>query len=89
MDFQNSHAQGTKSVSSRIGRCFLMESSCLHVKLFTVVYERPLIFLFIYLFFFSFFMPFTMSSQRKGGEKRKHTNLSIGARLELIKKLES
>ena len=30
-----------------------------------------------------------MSSQRKGGGKRKRTNLSTGAKLELVKKLES
>ena len=31
----------------------------------------------------------TTSFQHKGNEKRKHTNFSIGAQLELIEKLES
>ena len=77
MDFPNSRTQQTKSVSFRIGRCFLMESSC------SLWYMRGLF------FFFFFFVPFTMSSQHKGGEKRKCTNLSIGAKLKLIKKLKS
>ena len=94
MDFQNSCLQQTKSVISRIGRCCLLASSCSRVELFTVVYERPRVlnilqyFIFFFFFFF-FFVPFTMLSQHKVSEKRKCTNLSIGAKLELHKKLES
>ena len=52
-----------------------------------MVYERPLSSVLFVCVFFS--VPFTMSSQRKGSAKRKRINLSIGAKLELIKKLES
>ena len=50
-----------------------------------MVYEKPRFSSILQCFIVSF----TMSSQRKGGEERKRTNLSIGAKLELIKKLES
>ena len=43
---------------------------------------------YIFLSFF-FVVPFTMTSKRKESEKRKRTNLSIAAKLELIEKLES
>ena len=89
VDFQNSRVQQTKSVSFRIGRCCLLAFSCLHVDSFTVVYERPRFSNILQCFIVVFFMPFTVSSQRNGSEKRKRPNLSTGAKLELIKKLES
>ena len=67
---------------------YLLVSSCLHVELFTVVYERPHFSNILHCFIVFFAVLFTISSKCKGREKRKCTNLSIGAKLEPIKKLE-
>ena len=49
--------------------------------------EHFIVFYSFFFFFFSFLCP-SLSSQHKGGGKRKDINLSISAKLEL-KKLES
>ena len=54
-----------------------------------MVDERPHFSNISYCFILIFVVPFTMTSKHKESEKRKRTNLSIGAKLELIKKMES